>query len=99
MELDAIACVGARNVFLGWISRRDSNAMLRRLENEELFGKFRSTREFEWEEGGGLCINGMIEVCPLRTDPTDGSKKEMESCASKCGTYAGFLQSSLQQHK
>lgn len=89
-ELDAIACVGARGVFLGWIRRCHRKAMDRRLMNEELIGRFTRTKAFEWKDGGGSCVKMTIQLLHVRPRSTHGRKEEEEASVRKNAFVEGW---------
>lgn len=57
-------------IFLGWLSRNSQmmNIMGRlrganlRGEDLEMTGIIETTKEFEWENGGGACLRGTITI-------------------------------------
>lgn len=56
--------------------------MVQRLRNEELYGQFVIVEGFEWKDGGGWCVKGMIQIFQVRIRQKN-PQKDTKKCVSK----------------
>lgn len=58
-----IACEGEGGIFMGWIIQSHQHVLRKELEQGRVLkGEFLTANEFNWTNGGGVCIRCQILI-------------------------------------